>query len=154
MKKKWGIVIAILVIVLLMGGIIFVTMKDGMWIENGDEQNENFSGDGQSVIITSGEQTTIKDSTIKVGEFVIENLKMEYKEGYTFISADIVNNTEKDYPEGANFKITLYEKEKTIISFPVISSTLNAGGSSSFSTQLTMDCTLATDIVIDLVEVQ
>ncbi len=150
MKKKWGI--AILVIVLLIGGIIFVTMKDGLWIENGDDQKESNSGDGQSVIITSGEQTAIKDSTIKVGGFVIENLSMEYADGYTFIKGDIVNNTEKDYLEGATFRISLYENEEEMMTFPVMSSTLVAGGRSAFNTQLTLDCTLATDIAVDLVE--
>ena len=108
----------------------------------------------ETVIITSGEQTKIQDTTIKVGEFVIENLDMEYTDGYTFIKGDIVNNTEKDYMEGANFRITLYEKDKVLMTFPVMSSTLLAGGRSSFNTQLTLDCTLATDIVVDLVEAQ
>lgn len=154
MKKKWGIVIAILVIVLLIVGIIFVTMKDGMWIESGDNQKDSNSGEGQSVIITSGEQTAIKDATIKVGEFIIENLSMEYTDGYTFIKGDIVNNTDKNYMEGASFRISLFENEKVLMTFPVMSSTLIAGGRSSFNTQLTLDCTLATDIVVDLVEAQ
>lgn len=154
MKKKWGIVIAILVIVLLIVGIIFVTMKDGMWIESGDNQKDSNSGEGQSVIITSGEQTAIKDATIKVGEFIIENLSMEYTDGYTFIKGDIVNNTDKNYMEGASFRISLFENEKVLMRFPVMSSTLIAGGRSSFNTQLTLDCTLATDIVVDLVEAQ
>ena len=153
MKKKWGIVVAILLIVALIGAIVFVTMKDGIWIEKENNENgNNISGDAQSVIITSGEQTTIKDSTIEVGEFVIENLDMQYQDGYTFVKGDIVNNTEKDYVEGANFRISLYENDKLIITFPVLSSTLVAGGRSSFNTQLTLDCTLATNIVIDLVE--
>ncbi len=151
MKKKWGIVVAILAIVVLIGAIIFVSMKDGVWIEE-DTHNKDASGDAQTIIITSGEQTTVKDTTIEVGEFIIENLNIEYKDGYTFIKGDIVNNTEKDYMEGANFRITLYEKDKVLMTFPVISSTLFAGGRSSFATQLTLDCTLATDIVIDLVE--
>ena len=154
MKKKWGIVIAILVIVLLIVGIIFVTMKDGMWIESGDNQKDSNSGEGQSVIITSGEQTAIKDATIKVGEFIIENLSMEYTDGYTFIKGDIVNNTDKNYMEGASFRISLFENEKVLMTFPVMSSTLIEGGRSSFNTQLTLDCTLATDIVVDLVEAQ
>ncbi|MBR3887954.1 MAG: hypothetical protein IKJ32_02515 [Clostridia bacterium] len=154
MKKKWGIVIAILVIVLLIVGIIFVTMKDGVWIESGDNQKDSNSGEGQSVIITSGEQTAIKDATIKVGEFIIENLSMEYTDGYTFIKGDIVNNTDKNYMEGASFRISLFENEKVLMTFPVMSSTLIAGGRSSFNTQLTLDCTLATDIVVDLVEAQ
>lgn len=153
MKKKWGIVVAILAIVVLIGAIVFVSMKDGVWIEE-DNHNKDASGDAQTVIITSGEQTTIKDTTIEVGEFVIENLDMEYTDGYTFIKGDIVNNTEKDYMEGANFRITLYEKDKVLMTFPVMSSTLFAGGRSSFNTQLTLDCTLATDIVVDLVEAQ
>lgn len=153
MKKKWGIVIAILVIVVLIGAIIFVSMKDGVWIEE-DNHNKDASGDAQTVIITSGEQTTIKDTTIEVGEFKIENLNMEYRDGYTFIKGDIVNNTEKDYKEGASFRITLYEKDKVLMTFPVMSNTLVAGGRSSFNTQLTLDCTLATDIVVDLVEAQ
>ena len=156
MKKKWGIVIAVLIIVALIGAIIFVTMKDGLWIDDkNDNGNRNdISGDAQSVIITSGEQTNIKDSTIEVGEFVIENLDMQYSDGYTFVKGDIVNNTDKDYLEGANFRISLYEKDKLLMTFPVMSSTLAAGGRSSFNTQLTMDCTLATDIVVDLVEAQ
>ena len=153
MKKKWGIVVAILVIVVIVGAIVFVSVKDGVWIDE-TNHNKDASGDAQTVIITSGEQTKIQDTTIKVGEFVIENLDMEYTDGYTFIKGDIVNNTEKDYMEGANFRITLYEKDKVLMTFPVMSSTLLAGGRSSFNTQLTLDCTLATDIVVDLVEAQ
>ena len=153
MKKKWGIVVAIFAIALLIGAIVFVSVKDGVWIDE-ENHNKDASGDGQSVIITSGEQTTIKDTTIEVGEFVVENLGLEYVDGYTFVKGDIVNNTEKDYPEGANFRISLYENEKKLMTFPVLSSTLVAGGRSSFNAQLTLDCTLATDIVSDWVEAQ
>ena len=154
MKKKWGIVIAVLLIVLLIVAIVLVTMKDGIWIENSDNQKDSLSGEGQSVIVTSGEQTAIKDTTIKVGEFIIENLDIEYTDGYTFIKGDIVNNTDKEYLEGASFRITLYENDKVLMTFPVMSSTLIAGGRSSFNSQLTLDCTLATDIVVDLIEAQ
>ena len=149
MKKKWWLAIAIAVVVILVVAILVMMLSGG---DSSKGKIPGVSGEGQSTIVVSGEQTAIKDATIKVDEFVVENLSLNYEDGYTFIQGDICNNSETDYLDGASFNISLYENEKLLITFPVRSSTLRANERSSFNAQLTMDCTLATDIIIDFVE--
>lgn len=153
MKKKLSVVVAIVVIVLLVVAIVFtVTNKDNEGNELGN--NEQTSGDVQAVLPESVKVGLGNNSgdVAKLGEFEVENIVLKYEDGYTFFKGDIKNRTEVDYPVGLGLEVTLLKGDAELISFPVLTSSLNAGDKSTFESQLTIDCSGATDVKIDLVE--
>lgn len=158
MKKKWSLVVAIVVIVLLVVAIVCTILfnnKDEN--KNGNDEIGNSgieSGDIQADIPESVKVSLNSESgeTTKLGDFEVNNLIVKYEDGYTFVQGDIANNTDVDYPIGASLEITLYKDGSELIRFPVLTSSLNKGEKSTFESKLTIDCSDATEVKIDLIE--
>ena len=154
MKKKWSLVVAVVVIVVLVVAIVYMMLnRDG---ENGNELNNQPSTNGNSqAILPESVNVNLNNESgesVKLGNFEVANLKVEYRDGYTFVQGDIENKTEEDYPLGASLEITLYQDGVELIKFPVLTSSLNKGEKSTFESQLTIDCADATDVKIDFVK--
>ncbi len=151
MKKKWWLVVAGVVIVVAIVVLVLnnVSKPGNAGLNSGNV--DNLSGDlGQpGMINASGE---FSDGPIEVDGFTVEDLSIEYEDGYTFLKGNIFNNTETDYPTGAGFRISIFQGEKLLITIPVMTSTLMRGEKSLFETQITMDCSLATEVKVSLME--
>lgn len=158
MKKNWSIVIAIVVIILLIVAIVCTVLfndKDGNKNGNGEIENNGIeSGEHQADLPGSVKVSLNSESgeVAKLGGFEVENLVAKYEDGYTFVQGDITNKTDVDYPVGASLEVTLYKDGLELIKFPVLTSSLNKGEKSTFESKLTIDCSGATDVKINLIE--
>ncbi len=155
MKKKWSVVVAVVVIILLAIAIVCtVVMNNDKEKENNSDNQQNISGDVQAELPESVKVGLGNNSgdVAKLGEFEVENIVLKYEDGYTFFKGDIKNRTEVDYPVGLGLEVTLLKGDAELIKFPVLTSSLNAGDKSTFESKLTIDCSSATDVKIDLVE--
>lgn len=86
-------------------------------------------------------------------EFELKDISLKYDNGLTDFSATVVNNSDVDYNYGAEFNVYFYDDAgKTMVTIPVITSTLKSKGESYINSKITMDCSNASSIKVEIVK--
>ncbi len=129
----------------------------------GNEQNNLHSGDnisslsgdtiGNVTINESGDKVNvsanINKEKIDVDTFSLTDISLKYKDGLTIFYANVLNNSDVNYPEGVEMELSFFNESNNLIgTIEVSTSTLNAHSSSAINARTTVDCSNASDISI------
>lgn len=164
-KKVVWIVVAVVVVILIIGAIGFFAkgLPNG---ENNKNPNLNSGDTGISSGINKETTITNVDNGVKLGvgedisekvvpveDFELSNISIEYKDGMTHFSAEVLNNTEVDYLDGVEMNVSFFDgSDRLICTIPVMTSSLKAGGTSNITARTTINCSNANGISISLVK--
>lgn len=167
-KKNYSVIIAIALIALLViaivcmgcerntsnpeGDLVPDTVKSGDEIVNTPkvpDVNENVEWDeeGNKVNVSK----SINKEKMRFGDIDLTNISFKFADGITDFTANVKNNSDRDYPMGMEMKIIFYDSEKNVIfeTF-VMTSSLLARGESNIQSRFLRDCSYAEtfDIII------
>lgn len=164
--NKTIIIVCVAVVVLLcvLGGVAALNnaSKNNENEQNNVQSGENIEGlnSGESqvgnvIINESGDKVNvsanINKEKIDVDEFSLTDISVKYKDGLTIFYANVLNNSDVDYPEGIEMELSFFNESNNLIStIEVSTSTLNAHSSSAINARTTVDCSNASDISIKI----
>ncbi len=165
-KKKIVIIILALVLVLAIVAIFIILKRNSNNVidnrANGQSTNEIEEGTAINEIENvrvdeKGRKVNtspkINKDKIIVNELEFTNISLVYSDGNTILTADVKNNSEFNYDNGVILEIKLFNSaNEVMITFPLMTSSLLAGGTSNISGRVTMDCSSAEDIEISIMK--
>lgn len=179
-KKNYSIIIAIALIAILVVAMVCIGCSKKNVSDN--EQNIN-SGDIQNVNsgevndypvlinpvpeLVDMEANTERDeegnkinisSNINVEKMTFDfidltNISLKYADGITDFRANIINNSDTDYDNGLELKITFLDNEgRYIHETQMLTSSLKAHEMSNLQARLTKDCSYADTFKIEIIK--
>lgn len=167
-KKNYSIIIAILLIALLIVAMICIgcdrrndSEQSNVPIDilsSGDEmlndvpdvnQNVEWDDDGTKINVSE----SINKEKMTFGDFDLTDISFKFADGVTDFTANVKNNSDKDYPMGLEMKIIFYDNdENVILETYVMTSSLLANGESNIQSRILQDCSYAETFKIIVIE--
>ena len=167
-KKNYSVIISIALIALLIVAMICIGCEKKNneeqldmpteTVNSGDEmtndvldvnQNVEWDDEGNKVNVSE----SINKEKMSFGDFDLTDISFKFANGITDFTANVKNNSDKDYPMGLEMKIIFYDNDDNVIfeTF-VMTSSLLADGESNIQSRILQDCSYAKTFEIIVIE--
>ena len=177
-KKNYSIIIAIALIAVLVVSMLCIgcSKKNNEVPSDNDvtqndvvlpnEEQENSKSEYEDLMGSAYQMNTEMDdegNKINVSpnikekmtfEFLdLTDISLKYSEGTTTFTANVMNNSDKDYLLGLNLKITFFDNDgHEIYKTNILTSALYANKETAIQSNITRDCSYADTFSIEIIE--
>ncbi len=113
------------------------------------EKNTEIDENGNKINVSEA----INQEKISFDFIDFTNISLKYVDGLTEFRANVVNNSDTNYPEGINLKISFMDDDGMLIYVAeMMTSTLNARGESNIQGRFTRDCSYAKSFNVEVIK--